>query len=208
MAEIKFKVVFLGAAETGKTSIVNRYHLNEFTNANPTVGANFVKHSKEFGTTPVTACIWDTAGQERFLSITAVYYRSANAAVIVYDCTNADTFHERLKFWVEQVRANVSACRLYVVANKYDLVADGIADLAVARDEAARFAEAVGARVFYTSAKSGLGVAALFEAVFADYVRENLPELRRGAAPAPADEGVVDIGAAAEKKDRRVCGIL
>lgn len=32
--------------------------------------------------------IWDTAGQERYHSLAPMYYRGAQAAIIVYDITN------------------------------------------------------------------------------------------------------------------------
>jgi len=32
--------------------------------------------------------IWDTAGQERYHSLAPVYYRGAQAAIVVYDITN------------------------------------------------------------------------------------------------------------------------
>jgi len=37
--------------------------------------------------------IWDTAGQERFRSLAPMYYRGAQAAVIVYDTTNYVSTH-------------------------------------------------------------------------------------------------------------------
>jgi GTPase SAR1 family protein len=43
--------------------------------------------------------VWDTAGQERFRSMAPMYYRNANAALIVFDITQYDTF-QAMKDWV------------------------------------------------------------------------------------------------------------
>ena len=50
--------------------------------------------------------IWDTAGQERYHSLAPMYYRGAQAAIVVYDITNAYTF-ERAKFWVKELQIRV-----------------------------------------------------------------------------------------------------
>ena len=36
--------------------------------------------------------IWDTAGQERYHSLAPMYYRGAQAAIVVYDITNQVEF--------------------------------------------------------------------------------------------------------------------
>ena len=57
--------------------------------------------------------IWDTAGQERYHSLAPMYYRGAQAAIVVYDITNADTF-ERAKSWVKELQRQVERERLAV----------------------------------------------------------------------------------------------
>jgi Ras-related protein Rab-5C len=42
--------------------------------------------------------IWDTAGQERYHALTPMYYRNANAAVVVFDVSNVTSF-ERAQKW-------------------------------------------------------------------------------------------------------------
>lgn len=37
--------------------------------------------------------VWDTAGQERFRTITQTYYKGAMGIVLVYDCTEEQTFN-------------------------------------------------------------------------------------------------------------------
>ena len=36
---------------------------------------------------PLKVHLWDTAGEEKFKSLLSLYYRDANAAIIVYDIT-------------------------------------------------------------------------------------------------------------------------
>lgn len=48
----------------------------------------------------------DTAGQERYHSLAPMYYRGAQAAIVVYDITNTDTF-ERAKTWVKELQRQV-----------------------------------------------------------------------------------------------------
>ena len=47
--------------------------------------------------------IWDTAGQERYHSLAPMYYRGAQAAVVVYDITSIESF-ERAQSWVKELQ--------------------------------------------------------------------------------------------------------
>ena len=44
--------------------------------------------------------MWDTAGQERFASMASLYYRGADAAILVFDCTVAKSL-QSVKNWVK-----------------------------------------------------------------------------------------------------------
>lgn len=65
--------------------------------------------------------IWDTAGQERYHSLAPMYYRGAQAAIVVYDITNQDTFG-RAKNWVKELQRQASPNIVIALAgNKADL---------------------------------------------------------------------------------------
>ncbi|ORX92430.1 hypothetical protein K493DRAFT_146765, partial [Basidiobolus meristosporus CBS 931.73] len=79
----------------GKTSLVVRYVQKMFSpNCPSTIGASFMTTKLVVDNCKVRLQIWDTAGQERFRSMAPMYYRGANAAIIVYDITNRKSFDE------------------------------------------------------------------------------------------------------------------
>jgi Ras-related protein Rab-21 len=47
--------------------------------------------------------VWDTAGQERFRSMAPMYYRNANAALLVFDITSLSSF-TAIKGWVKELQ--------------------------------------------------------------------------------------------------------
>lgn len=54
----------------------------------PALTAAFLTQSVCLDDTTVKFEIWDTAGQERYHSLAPMYYRGAQAAIVVYDITN------------------------------------------------------------------------------------------------------------------------
>ncbi len=52
------------------------------------VSAAFLTQTVCLDDTTVKFEIWDTAGQERYHSLAPMYYRGAQAAIVVYDITN------------------------------------------------------------------------------------------------------------------------
>jgi len=120
---IQVKLVLLGEAAVGKSSIVMRFVNNEFQgNKEPTIGAAFLTQRCRIDDRVLRYEIWDTAGQERFHSLAPMYYRNAQAAVVVYDITKAASL-DKAKSWVKELQRQANPNIVIALAgNKLDLV--------------------------------------------------------------------------------------
>jgi Ras-related protein Rab-6A len=91
----KFKLVFLGEQSVGKTSLITRFMYDSFDNTyQATIGIDFLSKTMYLEDRTVRLQLWDTAGQERFRSLIPSYIRDSTVAVVVYDITNANSFHQ------------------------------------------------------------------------------------------------------------------
>ncbi|KAF8803756.1 ras-domain-containing protein [Phlegmacium glaucopus] len=120
---IDSKIVIMGNSGVGKTSLLYRYTQNKFDpkNTTSTSGAFFVTKKVHVNGLKVRLQLWDTAGQERFRSMAPMYYRGANAALLLYDITNASTF-EDIRGWLEELKKNCPPeLIIYIVGSKADL---------------------------------------------------------------------------------------
>uniref|UniRef100_UPI00358E7E6B ras-related protein Rab-32-like n=1 Tax=Myxine glutinosa TaxID=7769 RepID=UPI00358E7E6B len=81
----RVKLLVLGDAATGKSSLVRRYARGEFGDCyRQTIGADFYRKTYEDG--PFRWCsveLWDIAGQERFARLSRAFYRDALGVVVV-----------------------------------------------------------------------------------------------------------------------------
>ncbi|KAJ5212008.1 uncharacterized protein N7498_003654 [Penicillium cinerascens] len=120
------KLVLLGEAAVGKSSLVLRFVNNDFQeNKEPTIGAAFLTQKCTLPTRTIKFEIWDTAGQERFASLAPMYYRNAQAALVVYDVTKPSSL-TKAKHWVAELQRQASpGIVIALVGNKLDLTNDG-----------------------------------------------------------------------------------
>ncbi|GBP94685.1 Ras-related protein Rab-21 [Eumeta japonica] len=106
----------------------------------------------------INLSIWDTAGQERFHALGPIYYRNSNGAILVYDITDEDSFG-KVKVWVKELKRMLgTGVSLVIVGNKIDLEHERT----VPFEEAESYANKVGAKHHYTSAKHNQGIEELF----------------------------------------------
>jgi len=153
------KVVLLGDAGVGKSSLVLRFVTNSFDKySESTIGASFMSKLLLVDGAPIKYQIWDTAGQEKYHSLAPMYYRGAAAAIIVYDITRAASF-QTLKNWVRELQQlGPENIVLAVCGNKSDLEEKR----EVSTAEAKAYAAEIGALFLESSAKLNKNVADVF----------------------------------------------
>lgn len=162
------KLVLLGEAAVGKSSLVLRFVSNDFQeNKEPTIGAAFLTQKCTIGERTIKYEIWDTAGQERFASLAPMYYRNAQAAIVVYDITKPASFI-KARHWVKELHEQANRdITIALVGNKLDLVEDDSAEdgetlRKVFVEEGQSLADEEGLLFFETSAKTGNNVNEVF----------------------------------------------
>jgi Ras-related protein Rab-5C len=102
--------------------------------------------------------LWDTAGQEKFRSLTPIYYRSAAAAIALYDCTSSTSF-DHLDQWMQNFQETAGDETVIAIAgNKADLTEQR----QLSRIEVEKWARSKNYVFVETSALTGDGVQELF----------------------------------------------
>ena len=175
-AEIDYttcKVVLLGEAGVGKTSIISRYVNNTFSDVlMSTTGASFAIKKLEIDPEhKIKFQIWDTAGQERFRSLAKIFYQNAAVAVLVYDITRRDSFQKLKDFWVKELKENApSDIILAVAANKSDNYEFEVVSL----KEGKELAQEINAIFKSTSAMLSHGIEDLFKLIDKKFINPSL----------------------------------
>ena len=103
------KVVLIGESGVGKTSIINRYISNTFSQVlTATPGASFTTKTvflKDYNQS-IKFEIWDTAGQEKYRALAKVFYKNAAVCILVYDILRKTSFEELKNYWVNEIKVN------------------------------------------------------------------------------------------------------
>jgi len=190
----QFKLVLLGDSAVGKSSLVLRFVKGQFHEyQESTIGAAFLTQTVMLDESTIKFEIWDTAGQERYHSLAPMYYRGAQAAIVVYDITVPETFG-RAKSWVKELQRQASpTIVIALVGNKIDLDQKR----AVTTEDAQSYADDNNLLFMETSAKSGVNVNEVFVAI--------AHKLPKSEAPKPKPE--IDVkGNEDDNKKKSCCG--
>jgi len=117
--------------------------------------------------------LWDTAGQEKYRSLSKIFYKDANVALLCFDISRKSTFEEIKIFWASQVKENSRHLKIILVANKTDML-----EYAEVNEKDARsYAKDNGLIYKEVSAKTNSGIEDLFLTIGKEVL--NKPELDR-----------------------------
>ena len=159
--EIGIKVTLIGESSVGKTSIINRYTKNAFTQEmESTLGANYSQKKITLHKQKIRMDLWDTAGQEKYRAIGRHFYKESYIVCLVYDITNRDSFEKLKSVWFPELKEYGEKLKiLALVGNKLDKYLDED----VNDEEAKKFAEEINAFFTKTSAMEGTNIEDLFK---------------------------------------------
>ena len=166
------KLILLGDAGVGKTSIIQRYNEDKFEdNIVTTLSSNFLEKEVNISHQNVILELWDTAGQEEFRSVTQIFVKNAKIIILVYDVTLYKTF-ESLNYWydfiIKELGPNVV---LGLAGNKTDLIFEDNYEEEVSPEKGKEFAEKIGATFACVSAKeSSNEIKVLFNELLINYL--------------------------------------
>jgi small GTP-binding protein len=155
-----FKLILIGDANIGKTSLINRYINRSFSDKYIcTIGVDFMMKSIIYDNNRIKLQIWDTAGMEKYKQITVSYYRGAQAAIVCFDLTNKKSF-KSVKRWIDDFSQTESMENkvIVLVGNKCDLTLER----EVSKEEIQNFVELNKYYYFECSAKQGDNIDEMF----------------------------------------------
>ncbi|XP_026479769.1 ras-related protein Rab-28-like [Ctenocephalides felis] len=212
------KVCVIGDSNTGKTSLIRRYCVEDSCfneQVSPTAGVDFyireeivlqckdpVKNKNKELRTSLKIC--DIGGKcSKGTKMLASYLHGANIIILVYDVTNMKSF-ENLSKWIELAKnQNVGKNIFYaVLGNKNDLEHQR----AVRLDKTESFCKKHAIQDYLLSAKSGDGITSAFHDVIAAYhgfqlIEKNLILTQNKIVPSENEESTINAAHQNETND-------
>jgi small GTP-binding protein len=155
--QIVYKVVMIGDFGVGKTSLVQRFINNSFSEEYlSTIGVSIAKKTTEHS----TIMLWDIEGHTEFKPIFKQYLLGAKGFILVGDMTRIDTI-KALQHHIELCHGIVPDVPIVIALNKADI--ENIENAEVLQQVEKISSHIV--KVLKTSAKSGEHVEELFHAL-------------------------------------------
>lgn len=157
--KLHFKILLVGDPGVGKTSILNRFVDDTFSDDTvPTLGdsAQIKTRTLEISGKTITLQIRDTDGQERFGNITCSLFMGMDGIIVTYD-VSIDSSFAAVESWISETnRYAKKDVHVIIVGNKTDL------GRAVSAEQGKQVADSNNFPYAESSAKTGEGVEDIF----------------------------------------------
>src|SRR2546426_2156665 len=126
---MKSKVVLLGDGGVGKTSLVRRFVVDQYSDEYiTTVGTKVSKRSLNIGSplaeVEMVMQIWDVLGQKGYIGVQETAIKGAQGVLLVYDATNDESRRALEDYWIPADGRLTGRIPMGSVGNKSDPVAD------------------------------------------------------------------------------------
>ena len=166
-----FKFVIVGNHEVGKTSLIRQFVERKFSHDyRATIGLNIFAHQFDFQGNELNLQLWDIGAQQYFKRFRRIYYNGAEAAFIVFDITNRESF-EKVQGWCKELNELIDETDIPIilVGNKDDLAEQRV----ISTEEGKALAKSLsptGIEYIETSALTGNNVQNAFELIAYHYI--------------------------------------
>ena len=152
----RHKIIFVGDAGVGKTTIISRIMDNPYNEAyEPSIGVDFMSKNISFHGQITKLQMWDTAGQEKYKGLIPSYVRNSSIVFLIYDVSTKTSF-DNIPNWISFIR-NIETTTLVLCGNKID-----VSEREVKKEDGEALAQKEGIAFFETSAKTGEGIKSMF----------------------------------------------
>ena len=152
----RHKIIFVGDAGVGKTTIISRIMDNPYNEVyEPSIGVDFMSKNIKFREQNVKLQMWDTAGQEKYKGLIPSYVRNSSIVFLVYDISVKASF-DNIPKWITFIRT-IENTSLVLCGNKIDLN-----NREVKLEEGEELARKEGIQFFEVSAKTDENIKNMF----------------------------------------------
>ena len=158
----RHKIIFVGDAGVGKTSIINRIVDNPFNETyEMSIGVDFMSKNIRYHGQNIKLQMWDSAGQEKYKGLIPSYVRNSSIVFIVYDISSKASFNN-VTNWIAFIKS-IENTTLILIGNKIDLTTRE-----VQTKEGEAFAKKENMSFFEVSAKTNQNIKNSFYTAVAD----------------------------------------
>ncbi|UCG68678.1 MAG: GTP-binding protein [Thermoplasmata archaeon] len=159
LKELQKKILLIGDAAVGKTSLVKRYVVNKFDDKyivtiGSKVTAKAIHFENEGETVHMKLQIWDILGQKGYKKLLNSSFRGTAGVFLVADITRRETLDSLENYWLPNLLNIVGNIPFIILANKSDLINQAEFN----EQDLRHFADKYDAPYYLTSAKSGENV--------------------------------------------------